>query len=380
MDVATGSGDPRARRGARSPEHPSISIIVLVTTATTRLRACLASIDAHRPTDTAVEVLVVANGTPAEELVWLAARDDIVLLTSTVNLGFGGGCNWAATVARGGQLLFLNDDARACPGWLEALTRRAAQDSTVGVVGSRVLLANGMLQEVGGVVWSDGTTSGVGRGMEPGAPAFAAARDVDFVSFCSTLVVRAAWDDLGGFDEGFFPAYYEDTDLCLRAQRLGWRVVCEPASSVVHDEGSSSRPRFQRFLKTRNRRLFVERWSGFLATCEKPPSLAIGQRAVERALQRTAARARQPGARVAQSVAAPPLRVVPDEAGALRRLLALDEEYIEMLDRELDRVGLTMLARDRYRWTRAHVGRVLTRHPRLSNTVRRVVVSVGNRD
>jgi GT2 family glycosyltransferase len=377
MDVGTSPPDPRVRRGARSSEQPSVSIIVLVTTDTARLRACLSSIDEHRPAGTDIEVLVVANGTPEAELAWLAERDDIVLLVSTVNLGFGGGCNWASSEARGEHLVFMNDDAVATGGWLAALTRCASEDDRIAVVGSRVLLGNGTLQEVGGVVWSDGTTSGVGRGMDPGDAGFASPRDVDFVSFCSTLVTRRAWDSLGGFDEAFFPAYYEDTDLCLRAFELGWRVVCAPSSSVVHHEGGSSRPRFQRFLKQRNRRRFAERWSSFLATCEPPPSLTTGQHAVQRALQRSATRVRRTDA--------PPPGTGrdhrhPDETAALRHVLALQDEYIEALDRELDGVGLATVVRYSSRSVRGRLGRVLTRNPWLSNKVRAVVVSVGKRD
>ena len=350
---------------------------MLVTTETARLRDCLSSIDAHRPTGVDVEVIVVANGTAPGELAWLDARDDVVVLLSAVNLGFGGGCNWAASEARGDHLVFMNDDAVATRGWLAALTSAASEDERIGVVGSRVLLSNGTLQEAGGVVWSDGTTSGIGRGMAPQPPPDAIPREVDFVSFCSTLVTRRAWESLGGFDEAFFPAYYEDTDLCLRAVELGWRVVCAPLSVVIHDEGSSSGPRFQRFLKQRNRRRFVERWSTFLATCEPAPSLTTGQQAVERALQRSVARSRRAGT-VAAVVGAD--HRTPDENAALHRLLALQQEYIAYLDRELDGVGLGTVTRYRYRWLRGRLGRVLARNPWLSNKVRARVVSVGNRD
>lgn len=392
MESTPAAGDPRVLRGSRSPAQPGVSIIVLVTTDTSRLRACLESIDAHLPAERITELLVVANGTPPEQLSWLAGRDDVVLLASTVNLGFGGGCNWAAGVARGERLLFLNDDVVVTPGWLEALDEAMTADPAIGIAGSRVALASGALQEAGGVIWRDGTTSGVGRGLDPGAPEYLIQRDVDYVSFCSAMVARRAWEEAGGFDDRYFPAYYEDTDLCLSVAQLGWRVVCVPRSLVIHDEGASTSQRFSRFLKSRNRARFAARWRQFLAGCEPPPSLASGQRAVVRALDRAALRARESTAAPAPhadgggrrpgatSAAATPADVAAIELAALRRLRALDEEYIAHLTREIDGAGPVTLARSRYRAMRALGGRLLIRHPRLGRLVRSVVVSVGNRD
>ena len=390
MEPATPLVDRHVHRGERCPDRPLVSIVLLVTVDTSRLRSCLASVDLHAGDRAKVEVLVVANGTSAGELRWLIDRDDIVLLTSSVNLGFGGGCNWAAHIARADALLFMNDDALATAGWLDALLACVDADPTIGIAGSRVMLANGTLQEVGGVIWSDGTTSGVGRGLDPGAPEFAIRRDVDYVSFCSTMVRRKAWQDLGGFDEEYFPAYYEDTDLCLRAEGLDWRVVCEPTSQVIHAEGGSGEPRWQHFLKQRNRRRFASRWSDFLATCEQPPSLITGRRAVTRALDRAATRAARglqprPSTEACAAVVADldttsAAGISQREVTALRRMVALQQEYAATLVQELEAQGPASLASNQYRRVRARAGRVLTRHPRISDLVRRVVVSVGNRD
>lgn len=383
MDTSTASADPRLRRGSLVPADPAVSIIILVTKDTGRLRRCLASIDAHRPANVVTELIVVANGTAPEQLRWLAARDDVVLLAANVNLGFGGGCNWAARAASGERLLFMNDDAVVTAGWLDSLYH-ALDDETVGVAGSRILLSNGTLQEAGGVVWRDGSTSGVGRGMDPNAPEYSLVRDVDYVSFCSTMVTRQAWEAVGGFDQRYFPAYYEDTDFCLTVRSLGWRVICEPRSVVVHEEGSSTGASFKSFLTRRHRELFVAKWEDTLAGCEPSPSLATGQRAVRRALDRAAVRARQRagqprGAAVARPDRAPP-SLEADEADALRRMAAVTDAFIDALSRELDSSGPRATARRAGRALRARAGRLLKRYPRLSHLVRTLIVSVGNRD
>lgn len=390
MDATTTLPEPSVRRGSLVPANPAVSIIILVTEHTGRLRRCLASLDEHRRATPVSEVLVVANGTAEEDLHWLTARDDLVLLAAGVNLGFGGGCNWAASIAAAPRLLFMNDDAVATAGWLDELCRGLDGDHTVGVAGSRILLANGTLQEAGGVVWRDGTTSGVGRGMDPNAPEYNVVRDVDYVSFCSTMVARETWNDVGGFDPRYFPAYYEDTDFCLTARSLGWRVVCVPASVVIHEEGGSTSPSFKRFLTRRHRELFVAKWEGSLAGAEPPPSLTTGQRAVRRALDRAAVRARD-GVAKRRSRASEPVRhssapgtpaaeAHVDQLGALRGLEVVNQEFIDALTRELDVKGPATAVRRLSRSLRSRAGRMLTRHPRLSHLVRTVIVSVGNRD
>jgi GT2 family glycosyltransferase len=390
MDATTSLPEPRVRRGSLVPADPAVTIIILVTEHTGRLRRCLASIDEHRHATPVTELVIVANGTAEDELDWLIARDDLVLLSAGVNLGFGGGCNWAATVAAAPRLLFMNDDTVVKAGWLDELCRGLDEDDAVGVAGSRTLLANGTLQEAGGVVWRDGTTSGVGRGMDPNAPEYAVVRDVDYVSFCSTMVARETWDDVGGFDPRYFPAYYEDTDFCLTARTLGWRVVCVPRSVVIHEEGASTSAAFKRFLTRRHRELFVAKWRASLAHAEPPPSLTTGQRAVRRALDRAAVTARGETARRRRLASEPmphgsaPLTpaadVGVDQFEALRRLQVVNREFIDALSRERDATGPATAARRLSRSLRSHAGRLLTRHPRLSHLVRTVIVSVGNRD
>jgi GT2 family glycosyltransferase len=390
MDATTTLPEPRVLRGSLVPADPAVSIIILVTEHTGHLRRCLASIDEHRPATPVSEVLVVANGTAEDELHWLTARDDLVLLAAGVNLGFGGGCNWAATVAAAPRLLFMNDDAVATTGWLDELGAGLDDDDNVGVAGSRVLLANGTLQEAGGVVWRDGTTSGVGRGMDPNAPEYTVVRDVDYVSFCSTMVARETWNDVGGFDPRYFPAYYEDTDFCMTARSLGWRVVCVPRSVVIHEEGGSTTVSFKRFLTRRHRELFVAKWGASLARAEPPPSLTTGQRAVRRALDRAAVTARGGIARRrnlasdrmrrSSAPGTPAADTGVDQLGALRRLQVVNQEFIDALTGERDANGPATTARRLFRFLRSGAGRLLTRYPRLSHLVRAVIVSVGNRD
>jgi GT2 family glycosyltransferase len=371
------------------PDAPAVSIIVLVTVTTDRLLRCLASINADAEAHPLAEILVLANGTAPAPLAALDSREDIVLIRSAVNHGFGGGCTWAVRFARGGRLVFINDDAVATAGWLAALDRAMDDDPRIGVVGSRVLLADGRLQEAGNVIWRDGSTSHLGRALPPDEPELLGRRDVDYVSFCSAMVRREAWEQAGGFDERYFPAYYEDADLCLSLRELGWRVVCEPASVVIHEEGASTPVHLRHFLSRRSQQRFVTKWAPTLAGLPERPSRPDARSVM------AAARSRRLGGdavvhpawrQARRSAIAPPGAGWAAERDALLTELRhsnddrlLKDEYIAALAAELERYGAISLASKRYRATRRRIVVAVRRHGRLSRFADWVLGRTGRR-
>ena len=59
-------------------------------------------------------------------------------------------------------------------------------------------------------------------------------REVDYASGACLAVRREMFNELGGFDIAFAPAYSEDADLCFRLRERGLRVIYEPTSAIVH--------------------------------------------------------------------------------------------------------------------------------------------------
>ena len=102
------------------------------------------------------------------------------------------------------------------------------------------MLLDGSLQEAGSIIWNNGTCRGYGRGDDPLAPMYMFRRDVDYCSAAFLLTRLDAFCALGGFDAAYRPAYYEDTDYCMRLWERGLRVVYEPAAVVLHYEFASS--------------------------------------------------------------------------------------------------------------------------------------------
>lgn len=252
--------------------RPLVSIIVLAWQAADAVLHCLDSVSRSLLTVPG-EAVVLANGATAEVQRAVSERvRGIRLMHAGVNLGFGTGCNTAAEVAAAPYLLFLNDDAELRPGAVEAMLETLDGDPGVAAVGGRLVFPDGRLQEAGCVIWSDGSTTQVGWGESGHAGRWLVPRAVPYCSATALLVRADAFRALGGFSDAYYPAYFEDADLCLSLWQNGGRVVYQPAAEVLHRQSTSSPLDFRDFLYTRNREVFARRWAGLLDAAPVKPT------------------------------------------------------------------------------------------------------------
>jgi GT2 family glycosyltransferase len=256
-----------------SPAAPRCSIIIPVLGQWRYTYACLRSILLAR-VEASFEIIVVDNGstdaTP-ELLAGFAPR--VRALRNEVNAGFVGGCNQGAAAATGEHLVFLNNDTEVRPGWLDRLVETVERFDRVGAVGAKLLYPDGTLQEAGGIVFSDGSGANYGKWQDPAEPRFRFLREVDYCSAACLLVPRRVFEEVGGLDLRYMPAYYEDTDLCFGLRARGYQVLYQPLAEVVHHEGGTAGQDVTRGFKrnqVRNRERFLAKWAGALARQPAP--------------------------------------------------------------------------------------------------------------
>ncbi len=178
------------------------------------------------------------------------------------NLRFLLNCNNAAKEARGEFILFLNNDTQVQENWLQPLVD-VMKDKTVGMTGSKLVYSNGALQEAGGILWKDGSAWNYGNRKNPDAPEFNYVKEVDYISGAAIMIRRSLWEEIGGFDERFAPAYCEDSDLAFEVRKHGYKVVYQPLSVVVHFEGVSNgtdTSSGQKAYQVTNQKKFYEKW------------------------------------------------------------------------------------------------------------------------
>jgi GT2 family glycosyltransferase/SAM-dependent methyltransferase len=267
-------------------EAPRVSIVIVLHNQAELTFKCLASL--VEAIDAPCEVLLIDNASTDATAALLARVRGARVLPQNENLHFLRAANLGATHARGEHLLFLNNDAQLKPGSIRAALALLDGRERVGAVGGKVVLMNGRLQEAGSIVWADGSCSGYGRGEDPDDAVFQFRREVDYCSGAFLMVRRALFEALGGFDPAYAPAYYEETDFCMRLHQAGHAVVYEPQVEILHYEfGSSESEQTAVGLMQAHRAVFVARHAQVLAREHRPH----GTRAIE-ARQRPATQPR----------------------------------------------------------------------------------------
>ncbi|HET9375364.1 MAG TPA: glycosyltransferase, partial [Chthoniobacterales bacterium] len=186
-----------------------ISIVIPVFNQFRFTQACLASIQEHQ-CSCRFEVIVVDDCSTDESAEALPRIPGIVYLRNERNLGFITSCNRGAEKARGKYLLFLNNDTLVEEDWLSPLLDTFAEEPQTGIVGSKLVYPDGRLQEAGGIIWRDGSGWNYGKFQDPQRPEYNFMRQMDYCSAAALMIPKALFEELGGFDNVYSPAYYED--------------------------------------------------------------------------------------------------------------------------------------------------------------------------
>ena len=218
---------------------------------------CLAS-----ALEQASEVVLVDNASSPDQFEPLIARFEphphLHVIRSAKNRGFAAGCNLGAELSTQPLVMFLNPDCVIGPGALTRLCEEIQSHPQAAMAGGLLTYADGIEQGGGRraipTPWrSFVRTFGLSRlarqwpnlfddfhlHLQPLPPE---PITVEAISGACMLVKRAAIDDIGLMDEGYF-LHCEDLDLCMRARAHGWQILFVPDAPIVHHKGGCSRER-----------------------------------------------------------------------------------------------------------------------------------------
>jgi GT2 family glycosyltransferase len=203
--------------------------------------ACIASLlqSSYEP----LRVLVCDNGSTDDTPAAVRTQfPSVEVLELGRNLGFAAGMNAGirhALAAGAEQVLLLNNDTIVDQLMVERLVDHTVGD--IGLIAPLIFYASqpDLIWSAGGLYsrWTLEQTHTL-RGQRDRTD-WPLVIERDFVPGCAVLLSRAMLEVVGLFDERFF-MYYEDSDLCLRIQRAGFRLLLVPSARMWHKVAASS--------------------------------------------------------------------------------------------------------------------------------------------
>jgi hypothetical protein len=194
----------------------------------------------HYSDDPGVQWIIIDNGstdgTGGILEYWKDITGDrLVVIKNETNLGFSVACNQGAARADGDTLLFLNNDVVIKGDYLTPM-EKALDHNPNSLVGPQLLNS-----DTGWNVFGDTLIS--------------------YLAGWCLAMTKKTFDDLGGFDERFSPAYYEDMDICYNAMQSGYELqkVWVP---LEHYPGEQSGKQFKdkQQITELNRAKFAKKW------------------------------------------------------------------------------------------------------------------------
>ena len=222
---------------------PLVSVCIVTYNKLELLKPCIESILQHTRYPN-YKILVHSNGCTDGSQEFLKeisqSHSNIIPILSKTNDVFVIPNNQMMDMYPESDVVLLNNDTVVSKDWLNALMHTAYSDSKIGIVGSKILYPDGVLQEFGSELYAEGGGRNIGKWEDPDQPEYNVEKMASYVSGCSMLIKRSTINKIGKFDEQFHPCYCEDSDYCYTAWENGIQTYVTPHSQIYHYEGGTS--------------------------------------------------------------------------------------------------------------------------------------------
>ena len=200
------------------------------------LRPCIESLLAVA---TGTEILVIDNASDDDSIESVQGfRNRVTFIRNSVNRGFAAAVNQAFHESSSPYVLILNPDIRVLPGAIDLLEDFMNAHPRAGATGGHV--NEKYLPRTFPTVTSLVRDNlGFPRKLPPPSTR-EGSLTVEQPAAAALMIRREAYESIGGFDEQFHPAWYEDVDFCRRLKSDGWEIYFMPRAEFIHAGGYSA--------------------------------------------------------------------------------------------------------------------------------------------
>ena len=232
------------------------------------------------------QIVVIDNGSSDGSVAFLEDRFPALaesagvrfdLIRNAANVGACTARNQGLAQAFGEYIGFMdNDVAVRSRNWLATLARVLDEDDDYGIVGPKLVypFAPYTIQHAGAAISRTGRVKYLGRGEPRDVPEHNVRREVQCLISACWLMKAEIPECIGGLDEIFNPAQFEDFDFCYRAREAGWTVLYDPGAEMYHYESvttDNSPDVNYKYVTIRNGMEFKRRWQRLFEQEEGPP-------------------------------------------------------------------------------------------------------------
>ncbi len=233
-------------------KSPLVSIVIPNWNGAHLLEHSLSAI--QKQTYKTIETIVVDNGSTDGSKDYLKKFSGVQVIALNKNYGFAPAVNKGILKAKGEFILLLNNDTKMDNRCVEYLVEVLKKKKDIGMVTAKMVNFYNprLIDGVGDCIDSVGHATGIGIGQKDTGQ-FDVACEVPLVSGGGSLFRKEVFEKVGLLDEDYF-AYFEDVDICLRAQYVGFKAWFEPKAIIahVHKATSSKNLAFLEYLQFRN--------------------------------------------------------------------------------------------------------------------------------
>lgn len=257
---------------SESVDLPPVTVVVVTWNGLEYTKACVESL-LEKTDYPDFDVVVVDNGSDDGTLEYLESVNGIRVVANGENLGYAKGANIGIAEARpGADVVIMNNDILVTdPDWLTTLARVAHSGDNVGIVGCRLVFPDGRLNHTGAYIRPYELYGENEGGLEDDIGQCTGVVACEAVIGAVMYLTRHAVEVLGGFDEAYF-SYFEDSDLCYRANEEGLKVLYCGRTTLVHLGSASlqqNRYDFDEMFQN-SQRVFIAKWKPRIIDGRKP--------------------------------------------------------------------------------------------------------------